>query len=142
MRHILAVCAVAVATSASAATIEPVRPPTGHPLIGKWQWTRSSNKCTEVYDFRPDGTAPVISGDEKTDNLYTISPDPDVNGFYRLSMRITKDHGGTDCADDASDSTGAESTNYLRFSPDGSEYIACLEPRTERCYGPLRRLRQ
>ena len=42
-----------------------------HPLIGKWQWTRAENKCTEVYDFKADGTVRVISGEEKTENTYS-----------------------------------------------------------------------
>ena len=94
-------------------------------MVGKWQWTRSANKCTEVYDFRGDGTAPVTSGTETTDNVYTVAADPDVNGFYRMTIRTTKDHGGKDCANDESDSTGMESTNYLTFNPNRDQYLAC-----------------
>src|SRR5256885_4911146 len=85
--------------------------PSGHPLLGKWQWTNPQNQCTELYDFRPDGTVPVTSGAEKTDNSYTVAASPDESGFYRLTMKTIKDHGGKDCADDDADSTGQESAN-------------------------------
>lgn len=114
--------------------------PQGHPLIGKWQWTNAENKCTEVYDFRPDGTAPVVSGAEKTDNTYTVAPTPDQNGFYRVTMKTVKDHGGRDCADDDKDSTGDENTNYVLFDPSRTMHIVCFEPKVERCFGPLRRV--
>ena len=117
------------------------RPPVGHPLVGTWQWTRGVNKCTEVYDFRSDGTAPVTSGSETTDNVFTVAPDPDLNGFYRMTIRTTKDHGGKDCADDESDSTGMESTNFIVFSPDRQQYLACYEAKLSKCFGPLRRVR-
>jgi hypothetical protein len=113
--------------------------PPGHPLVGKWEWTRPQNKCTEVYEFRPDGTVPVTSGAERTDNTYTVTPSPDRNGFFRLEMKVTKDYGGMDCGDDSSDGTGEQYTNYILFDPSRTMYIACMEPKLERCFGPLRR---
>jgi hypothetical protein len=121
-----------------AVPIELVRPAVGHPLVGKWQWTREANKCTEVYEYRIDGTAPVVSGMEKTDNVYTVAQNPDLNGFYRMTIRTTRDYGGKDCGDDTSDSTGMESTNFLLFSPDRTQHLACEEPNLEKCFGPLR----
>ena len=113
--------------------------PAMHPIVGKWEWTRPENKCTEVYDFRADGNVPVISGAEKSDNVYTVAATPDANGFYRLTMKTTKDHGGKDCADDESNGTGHESTNYVLFDPTRTMHIVCLEPKVDRCFGPLRR---
>jgi len=110
-----------------------------HPLIGKWQWTRKSNNCTEVYDFRPDGTVPVVSGDEMTENVYTVTDAPDRNGFYRLAMKTIKDQGGRDCADDDTDSTGQENTSYVLFDPTRSLHVNCVEPKLEKCFGPLKR---
>jgi hypothetical protein len=60
-----------IALSVSLKSIAQVPPPDGHPLMGKWQWTRPQNRCTEVYEFRPDGTVPVTSGAEKTENTFT-----------------------------------------------------------------------
>jgi len=133
-----AVIGAAIAASSFSMAQTPV--PSAHPLVGKWQWTRAENKCTEVYDFRADGTVPVTSGGEKTDNTYTITASPDQNGFYRLTMKTTKDYGGKDCADDESDNTGQESTTYVLFEPSKDMYIVCNEPKAERCFGPLRRV--
>lgn len=128
-----------LSSHAMAASSAPPRPPLGHPLVGTWEWTRGENNCTEVYAYRADGSAPVVSGTERTDNVYSVSRDPDANGFYRMTIRTTKDYGGTDCADDASDSTGVESTIFLLFSPARDQFIVCSEPRLQRCFGPLRR---
>lgn len=119
----------------------PTKPPFGHPLIGKWTWTRSANNCTEIYDYRSDGTAPVSSGTEKTDNVFSVSDMPDANGFYLMTIKTTKDYGGKDCGDDESDNTGMESTNYILFNRDRSQYIACMQPTLDKCFGPLRRVR-
>jgi hypothetical protein len=129
-----------IAVTASFLSMAQTPVPSAHPLVGKWQWTRPENNCTEVYDFRPDGTVPVISGSEKTDNTYAVAGSPDKNGFYRLTMKTTKDYGGKDCADDSSDNTGQESTNYIFFDPSKTMHIVCVEPKAERCYGPLRRI--
>src|SRR4051812_18738254 len=79
--------------------------PPGHPLVGKWQWTVKENNCTEVYDYRADGTAPVTSGAERTENTYVVSPRPVQNGFYRLTSKVVRDFGGKDCGDSDADST-------------------------------------
>ena len=141
MKDFAALILLAASCQAIAAPSIMSRPPVGHPLVGTWQWTRGVNKCTEVYDFRSDGTAPVTSGSETTDNVFTVAPDPDLNGFYRMTIRTTKDHGGKDCADDESDSTGMESTNFIVFSPDRQQYLACYEAKLSKCFGPLRRVR-
>ena len=140
MKHLAIVLAVAFSTSAHAALSAPERPIAGHPLIGKWEWTRSENKCTEVYEFRRDGSAPVQSGTEKTDNVYSVAARPDSNGFYRMTIRTTRDYGGKDCGDDESDSTGVESTNFLLFHKNGNLHLVCVEPKLEKCFGPLHRV--
>ena len=142
MKYTIALLTFVLTASSMAAPSILTRPPAGHPLIGKWEWTRDVNKCTEVYEFRDDGTAPVLSGAEKTDNVYSVSANPDVNGFYRMTIRSTKDHGGKDCADDDSDSTGIQSTNFILFSPRRDQYVACYEANLEKCFGPFRRVQQ
>jgi hypothetical protein len=54
-------------------------------------------------------------------------------------MKTPKDYGGKDCGDDESDSTDQESTNYVLFDPSKTMHIICVEPKVERCFGPLRR---
>jgi hypothetical protein len=130
-------CALALCISAQA---QPRRPSSTHPLLGQWQWTDARNGCTEVYDFRPDGTAPVVSGDERTDNTYTVSEAPESTGFYTLTLFTVKDHGGKDCGNDETDNTSMENVVYLLFEPNLTEFIICTEPKVEACFGPLRRV--
>lgn len=109
-----------------------------HPLLGKWQWTRKRNQCTEVYDFRSDGTAPIVSGTERTENVFTVSASPEASGLYRLTVRTTRHYGGTDCSDTGGRPNYKEVTLYVFFqTPD--RIGICYEPNTRRCYGPLQR---
>lgn len=138
MRRPIPLAACLFTLTSAAAPSFSVRPPPEHPIIGKWQWTRDTNRCTEVYEFKADGTVPVVSGTERTDNIYEVGATPDINGFYKLTMTIIKDYGGKDCADDESLSSG-ESTNYIIFDPGKMMYLSCQEPKLEYCFGPLRR---
>ncbi len=138
----LALLALASAASALVATAAAQeRPPSGHPLVGTWQWTHKESNCTEVYEFRADGTAFIESRDERTDNTFTVAAEPDANGFYRVVLRTTKDHGGQDCVNDAANNTGLESINYNLFTPDRTQMLICYEPTRSACFGPLRRIR-
>ena len=132
------ILAVGAFISFNAAAQAPAPP--GHPLLGKWEWVVPKTDCTERYEFRPDGTAAIVSGSEKTDNQFIVAPSPDANGFYRLAIKTTKDHGGKDCEGDESDSTGQGTVNFVQFDPERNRYIACDEPKVEKCYGPLRRI--
>jgi hypothetical protein len=114
--------------------------PDGHPLIGKWQWTRTANNCTELYDFRKDGTVPVTSGAERTENIYSVAASPDRNGFYKATMRTTKDYGGRDCIDNEAESTGHQTTIYIVFDAAKTKQRMCFDASLARCIGPLRRL--
>ena len=111
-------------------------------IVGKWTWTRAENNCTEVYDYRPDGTLFVESGAEKTDNTYAIASLPDQNGFFRMVLKIVKDYGGNDCADSDEDSTGQENTVYVLFHSSGSIHAVCRDANLDACYGPLRRVKE
>ena len=107
---------------------------------GKWQWTRRENRCTETYEFRANGSVTIQSGAERTDATYELDVRPDTVGFYKLKMKVLKDHGGRDCADSDTDDTGTENTNYLLFEPGRTMMIICAVPRLERCFGPLKRV--
>lgn len=141
-RRAVALLAAAALSTAVLAQKSLRLPPPNHPVIGTWQWTDSRNNCTEVYDFRADGTVPVVSGAERTDNTYTVSDTPDAQGFYTLTMFTVKDHGGKDCGDDETDNTSMENVIYLLFEPKFTEFIICAEPRVDACFGPLRRVKR
>ncbi len=106
-------------------------------IVGRWTWTRAENACTEVYDYRPDGTLYVESGAEKTDNAYSMASSPDENGFFKMVLKITKDYGGKDCADSDEDNTGQESTVYIVFHSSRPIHAVCRNPNLDSCYGPL-----
>ena len=110
-------------------------------IVGKWTWTRTENACTEVYDYRSDGTLYVQSGAEKTDNTYSMASSPEQNGFLRMVLKIVKDHGGKDCADSDDDSTGQESTVYVLFHSSKAIHAVCRDPSLEACYGPLHKMK-
>jgi hypothetical protein len=114
--------------------------PTG--IVGKWTWTRTENTCTEVYDYRADGTVHVVSGDEVTDNTYAIDATPDGNGFFKMVLKVVKDHGGKDCADSEEDSTGQEQAVFVLFHTSKPLHVVCRDPDLDTCYGPLRRVQE
>jgi hypothetical protein len=111
-------------------------------IVGKWTWTRSENACTEIYDYRADGTLYVHSGDEKTDNTYSMESAPDENGFFRMALKIVKDYGGKDCADSEEDDSGQEQVVYVLFHSSKSLHAICRDPNLDNCYGPLHRVKE
>ena len=111
-------------------------------IVGRWTWTRAENACTEVYDYRTDGTLYVESGAEKTDNTYSIASSSDQNGFFKMVLKIVKDYGGKDCAHSDEDSTGQENRVYILFHASRSIHAVCREPNLDACYGPLHRVKE
>jgi hypothetical protein len=111
-------------------------------VLGSWEWTRKANLCGEVYTFAEDGTVSVISGDEKTENIYEFSEQPERSGRYKLKMTVTKDFGGRDCSDSTDDSTGMKSEVFILFSPDSSMLAMCTSASGPECFGPLKRRAQ
>ena len=124
---------------ASAALL--VVPTTDHPIVGKWQWTRSANNCTEVYDYRSDGTIFAISGAEESSSTYMISEQPDANGFYELTAELVKSNGSQDCSDGPPNTDTAPYTIYIRVHKTQPVYMVCPTPSQDRCVGPFRRVR-
>ena len=126
------------ATTATGAT-DSVRQ---HPLFGKWTWTLAENNCTEVYEYLPDHTSKVTSGEEIGESRFTVSDEPDQHGFYRMTDVTTKDNGRTGC-DGAPGGTpvGDEATMFIFIRPTGDEMDVCQEPSLTACFGPLRRIK-
>lgn len=115
-------------------------PPINHnPLIGTWEWTNIKNSCNEVYIFAADGSSHITSGTETSTASYVITEKPSEKGFYKVTLKIVKDHGGQDCSDKVNDSTGEEYTHYLAFHPSGNQYVVCEKETIDSCIGPLRR---
>ena len=109
------------------------------PLYGTWSWTKPDNHCTEVYDFRPDG-AYVISGAERTEARYALSPKPGPQGRQRLVITATRYHAGKDCSDRMEDTTAKPATSYVFFLPGRRQLIMCGDETSDACFGPLFKL--
>jgi hypothetical protein len=111
-----------------------------HPLFGKWTWTRPENNCTEVYQFRADGTFDVVSGEEVTSGKYEISFTADANGFFMMKGQTLKTNGARDCSDPGSPPGDFDKpyTVYFIFHRTQPMHLQCYEPSLEKCFGPLR----
>jgi hypothetical protein len=111
-----------------------------HPLFGTWTWTRTENNCTEVYDYRPDHTSKVTSGEEIGESRFTISDEPDQHGFYRMTDVTTKDNGKMGCdGTPGGTPVGDEATMFVFIRSTSDEMVICQEPSFAACFGPLRR---
>jgi hypothetical protein len=111
------------------------------PLYGKWSWVYKKNNCTENYDYRSDNTAVITSGEEQAESSFTISDEPDINGFYRMTDVATKSNGRTGCDGQAGGTpVGDTVTLYMIFNQMKDEMVMCQEPSFNACMGPLRRI--
>ncbi|HEX4779351.1 MAG TPA: TonB family protein [Usitatibacter sp.] len=108
-------------------------------LDGKWTWTRASDHCVEVYEFRHDGSYRGVSGVESFVGAYVLSRESDPDGFFKLTTTVVTDYGGKGCGSSA-DSTGQANVTYLKWADQRDEYWVCYQPTLARCFGPLRRL--
>jgi hypothetical protein len=111
-----------------------------NPLIGTWEWTNIKNSCNEIYIFAADGSSHITSGTETSTASYVIAEKPSDKGFYKVTLKIIKDHGGQDCSEEVTDNTGQEYTNFLVFHPSGNQYVVCEKETTDSCIGPLIRV--
>lgn len=116
-------------------------PGVDHPIVGKWQWTRSKNNCTEVYDYRADGTIFATSGAEESSSTYQIAEQPDADGFYQLTAELVKSNGAQDCSDDPPNTDTAPYTIYINIHKARSSYLVCPTATWDRCVGPFQKVR-
>jgi hypothetical protein len=111
-----------------------------HPIVGKWTWTRDTNNCTEVYDYRPNGTLYVTSGAEIATVEYSISGHKDANGFYELKGLNRMTNGAQDCSDSPPEGEAKPYTIYIIFHLTQPLHVVCYTPALEQCFGPLKRV--
>ncbi len=135
---VIATAVMAAAVAATTASAAPLRH--DHPLIGIWRIALPDSACTETYRLRADGSTLVFSNEEVAESTFTVSDQPDKNGFYKQVDTITKDNGKRDCSGNIT-KPGRAVTSYVRFNPSGNLFIMCAEPNLDHCIGPFIRVR-
>jgi len=108
-------------------------------IVGTWTWTQATNSCKERYSYAADGTSSVVSGAEHTEGRYTYTRAPHNQARAMLTVTVTADHGGRDCAGSDADSAGNMDTVYLLFGRRGTEMAICKSETAMDCFGPLKR---
>ena len=111
-----------------------------HPVIGTWQVTLPDGSCSETYRIRADGSTLVFSNEEVAESTFSISDQPDKDGFYEEVDTIVKDNGKLDCLGDVTE-VGRAVTSYLLFHPTGDMFLMCVERRMDKCIGPFIRVK-
>ncbi len=129
---------LAMTLAASLASAAPLR--ADHPVIGIWRITLPDGSCSETYRIRADGSTLVFSDEEVAESSFTISDQPDKDGFYKEVDTIVKDNGKRDCTGTVT-KPGKAVTSYLQFHPNGNMFLMCVERSLERCIGPFIRVR-
>ena len=109
----------------------------GHPIIGEWSF--DIDGCAEIYEFLPDGTRNCTSNLEIVKAAYTISSNPLDSGFYKITDKVIKDNGKTDCSGSAKDMTGDAVVLFIAFSPDKDQIVFCMDESFNRCFGPFKK---
>lgn len=132
---LFALCAAAVLLPVTAGAHD-----IDNPVIGSWTWQPEGKSCTEVYDWRADGSGHVTSGKEVTESKFQVSNTPDEHGFYVFIEQIIKDNRGKDCTGSSKDDSGRKATFYIQVHPSGNMIRICARPSEDSCFGPLQRI--
>jgi hypothetical protein len=138
MGLVLRAAALAALAATAVAHAAPLRH--DHPVIGTWQVTLPDGSCSETYRIRADGSTLVFSNEEVAESIFSISDQPDKDGFYEEVDTIVKDNGKLDCLGDVTE-VGRAVTSYLLFHPTGDMFLMCVERRMDKCIGPFIRVK-
>lgn len=113
---------------------------TDTPLVGSWEWTRSYNNCRELYIFQENGESIVISGNRRFRDVFSVSPEPNEFGLYKVSFSTTYNSTGTDCTGSSKDWAGEGYVTYVRFNSSFNEMLIFYDPEGTKGFGPLTRV--
>ena len=114
--------------------------PDAHPFVGHWRFDIPKLGCFEEYHVRTDGTRSAISGQERNESEFSISPTPDAAGYYKFVDKITRNNGKPDCTGSVTP-VGDVATNYILFHRDGNRFLLCQRPEFATCIGPYIRIK-
>jgi len=107
-----------------------------HPLLGTWRIDLPDVDCFEMYSLRANGTKRTTSRLEIGESVFSLSPYPNRNGFYKWVDKIVKSNGKPDCMGDISE-VGHVATTYIFLHPDGTQFLLCFEQNLNACIGPF-----
>jgi hypothetical protein len=130
----LALALAVLATAAQAA-----KPRADHPLLGMWEVKLPDGRCTETYQFKPDGSSLVTSAAEVAESEFSIADQPDDEGFYAMHDKLVRDNGKPDCLGEVM-APGHEVDRFILFHPSGKLFLMCEQAALDSCIGPFRRL--
>jgi hypothetical protein len=131
--------ALALALAVLASAAQAARPRADHPLLGMWEVKLPDGRCTETYQFKPDGSSLVTSAAEVAESEYAITEQPDDEGFYAMHDKLVRDNGKPDCLGEVM-APGHEVDRFILFHPSGKLFLMCEQAALDSCIGPFRRL--
>ena len=132
--------ALALLMTGSCISASHAQTASANPVIGTWNWSLFSGKCTDTLQYRLDGVLLSTSGDAVTEWRYAISSTPDAQGFFKVDEISLRYNAKKDCSGDVVDEIGLDTTRYIQINPAKDQLIICKTASLQACYGPLRRL--
>ncbi len=108
-------------------------------LVGTWSWKVPGGSCTETQSYRADGTGSVTSGEERSEQRWTVQPIPG-SSLARLTVTTTRDERGVDCIGQDNDDTGRTVELFYRIEG-RTRLILCFDAAGDECFGPFIRQR-
>ena len=111
-----------------------------HPIVGKWSWKLQGKACTEIYEYRANGSRAGSSGEEVIQGSYESTPLPSLLGFYRLVETVTTANAKRDCSGDLHEASDPPVTRFIQFNPKRDQFIVCKTESLQACFGPLKRV--
>lgn len=114
--------------------------PPDHPLLGTWRIDLPDLKCFEEYELRADGTKRSISGEERNEFEFTVSPTPSGQGFYRWTEKVVKTNGQPDCSGNRGE-VGQTVSSFIKLHPARDRFLLCTGEDFKRCFAEFYRKR-
>ncbi|WP_157270071.1 hypothetical protein [Azohydromonas aeria] len=114
--------------------------PPDHPLLGTWRIDLPDLKCFEEYELRADGTKRSVSGEERNEFEFTVSPTPSDKGFYRWTEKVVKTNGQPDCSGNRGE-VGQAVSGFIKLHPGQDKFLLCTGEDFKRCFAEFYRKR-
>jgi hypothetical protein len=127
-------------STAHAQDVSRVPLPENHPLVGTWRVDMPDLKCFEEYEVRADGTKSSVSGEERNEFDFTISPAPSTKGYYMWTEKLVKTNGKPDCSGNQGE-VGQVAVSFIRMHPSKDKFLLCTGEDFKKCFAEFYRKR-